>query len=78
MAKTWDKVGALDQKVDALDRRVGSLETKVESLSTKSDMQFEKTQADIRTLAEGLDEGLKGISRQISDVCRSWEAEARA
>ena len=73
MAKTWDT--KMQERFDSFEHKVERVEQKVESLSMKSDMQFEKLQADIQTLGEGYDEGLKGISRQIGDLARTWDAK---
>ncbi len=73
MAKTWD--AKMQERFDRLEHKVERVEQKFESRSMKSDMQFEKLQADIQTLGEGYDEGLKGISRQIGDLARTWDAK---
>ena len=73
MAKTWDT--KMQERFDRLEQKVDRVEQKLDSLSTRMDMWFEKLHADIHTLRQRQDEGLKGISRQI--VCE-WPINPRA
>ena len=73
MAKTWDT--KMQERFDRLEQKVDRVEQKLDSLSTRMDMWFEKLHADIHTLRQRQDEGLKGISRQIGDLARTWDAK---
>ncbi len=73
MAKTWD--ANMQERFDRLEHKVDRVEQKLDSLSTRMDMRFEKLHGDIHTLRQRQDEGLKGISRQIDDLARSWDAK---
>lgn len=60
---------------DDMNERLVRVESKVDGLSDKFDIQFEKVREDIQKLGEGYEQGLKAISRQISDLDRRWAAK---
>lgn len=57
---------------DDMNERLVRVEEKVDALSDKVNFQFEKVREDIRKLGEGYEQGLKAISKQISDMDRRW------
>lgn len=58
--------------------RLKRLEEKMDGLEEKMDglgIQFEQVRADIKSLGEGYDDGIRQISTEIKDLNQQWVAK---